>query len=168
MMSSVSGHVCCAEVSTSTIFMAPALTKQAAAPSPNRALATIFAFVIAGGQVRVGDATNMQELADLGVTVIDLTNLEADDAANHSKFAQLVAVGPELGTVLGKGLGQSTAQGQQSAAGTLGTPIRIISGQYPPGEGRRSCLLACPHQTWRNLATISLGSPSSSACLDPS
>jgi esterase/lipase superfamily enzyme len=88
---------------------------------------------IAGGQVRVGDATNMQELADLGVTVIDLTNLEGDDAANHSKFAQLVAVGPELGTGLGKGLGQSTAQRQQSAAGTLGAilgaPIKIISGQ---------------------------------------
>jgi esterase/lipase superfamily enzyme len=113
--------------------MAPALIKQAAAPSPNRALATIFALVIVGGQVRVGDATNMQELADLGVTVIDLTNLEADDAADHSKFAQLVAVGPELGTVLGKGLGQSTAQRQQSAADTLGAilgaPIKIISGQ---------------------------------------
>jgi esterase/lipase superfamily enzyme len=88
---------------------------------------------IAGGQVRVGDATNVQELADLGVTVIDLTNLEGDDAANHGKFAQLAAIGPELGTVLGKGLGQSTAQRQQSAAGTLGAilgaPIRIISGQ---------------------------------------
>ena len=92
-----------------------------------------FSKFIAGGQVRVGDATNVQELADLGVTVIDLTNLEGDDAANHAKFAQLAAVGPELGTVLGKGLGQSTAQRQQTAAGTLGAilgaPIRIISGR---------------------------------------
>ena len=92
-----------------------------------------FSKFIAGGQVRVGDAINAQELADLGVTVIDLTNLEGDDAANHAKFAQLAAVGPELGTVLGKGLGQSTAQRQQTAAGTLGAilgaPIRIISGR---------------------------------------
>ncbi|WP_373503658.1 alpha/beta hydrolase [Aestuariivirga sp.] len=92
-----------------------------------------FSKFIAGGQVRVGDATNAQELADLGVTVIDLTNLEGEDASNHAKFAQLTAVGPELRTVLGKGLGQSTAQRQQSAAGTLGAilgaPIRIISGQ---------------------------------------
>jgi esterase/lipase superfamily enzyme len=92
-----------------------------------------FSKFIAGGQGRVGDATDVQELADLGVTVIDLTNLEGNDAANHAKFAQLATVGPELGTVLGEGLGQNTAQRQQLGGGSLGAilgaPIKIISGQ---------------------------------------
>jgi esterase/lipase superfamily enzyme len=88
---------------------------------------------IAGGQVRVGDVTNDQELASLGVTVIDLTALKADDPTHHGKFAQLATVGPELLVVLANGVGAATPQGQGAGAGTLGAilgaPIRIVAGQ---------------------------------------
>ena len=88
---------------------------------------------IAGGQVRVGDASNIQELADLGVTVIDLTELKSDDPTNHDKFAQLANVGPELPIVLGKGLGAGTPQAPTTVGGTLGAiigaPIRIVTGR---------------------------------------
>jgi esterase/lipase superfamily enzyme len=89
--------------------------------------------MIAGGQVRVGDATDVQELTSLGVTVIDLSALKAGDPTNHDKFAQLATVGPELPAVLGQGIGASAPQGQATGAGTLGAilgaPIRIIAGQ---------------------------------------
>ena len=51
---------------------------------------------IAGGVTRVGDNPDVAELAALGATVIDLTDLKATDATNHDKFAQLAAVAPEL------------------------------------------------------------------------
>ena len=88
---------------------------------------------IAGGQVRVGDASNSQELADLGVTVIDLTEVKSDDPTNHDKFAQLAAIGPELPLVLGEGLGAGTPQPPATVGGTLGAiigaPIRMVTGR---------------------------------------
>ncbi|MGB5627967.1 MAG: alpha/beta fold hydrolase, partial [Woeseiaceae bacterium] len=50
----------------------------------DRALA--FSRVIGGGVPRVG-AANAVELADLGVTVIDLTEIDDSSSGSHSKFA---------------------------------------------------------------------------------
>ena len=49
---------------------------------------------LAGGKERVGAVENQQKLADLGVIVIDLTDVEAQDSTNHVKFAELAQFGP--------------------------------------------------------------------------
>ena len=97
---------------------------------------------IGGGETRVGDVPNDAELAALGATVIDLTDLKADDSTNHGKFAQLAEVAPQLRTVLGLGVGArpgSSAQEEtlRSNLGTvvslpvtlLGAPVNIIRGE---------------------------------------
>jgi len=95
---------------------------------------------IAGGESRVGDA-NVDELAALGATVVDLTNLKATDWTNHGKFDQLAIVAPELNSVLAHGIASNPAAQRQEAAGEslksvvampitlLGAPIQIISAQ---------------------------------------
>ena len=57
-----------------------------------------------GWRTRVGDKTDVAELAALGATVIDLTDLKATDATNHDKFVQLASVGPELRGILAHGI----------------------------------------------------------------
>ena len=42
---------------------------------------------IAGKQARVGDDANADELAALGVTVVDLSSIQSGDKLNHAKFA---------------------------------------------------------------------------------
>ena len=96
---------------------------------------------IAGGQSRVGAAANVQDLTALGATVIDLTDVKADDPTNHDKFAQLAEVAPELRGVLENGVGSRPGANRQEAAGSalgsivslpvtlLGAPVRIIAGQ---------------------------------------
>ena len=103
--------------------------------------------LIGGGQTRLGDDPNVIELAKLGATVIDLTDVKADDATGHGKFAQLAEVAPELGTVLGLGVGsrpgiardeaiQRSINGVTSISGVvtlpvtlLGARVNIVSGQ---------------------------------------
>jgi len=46
-----------------------------------------FSSLIAGNQARVGDYSNAEELAALGVTVVDLSKTESGDRLNHAKFA---------------------------------------------------------------------------------
>ncbi len=97
---------------------------------------------IAGGVTRVGDNPDVDELASLGATVIDLTDLKATDSTNHDKFAQLATVGPELRSVLARGIPrdhQASDVGQTAVSGVgavvslpltiLGAPIRIIANQ---------------------------------------
>ncbi len=98
---------------------------------------------IAGGQGRVGADANIEELAALGATVIDLTNVQGTDSSNHSKFAQLAEVAPELRAVLQKGIGANPGAatvGEAAADSPLGTvaalqmtmlgaPIKIFAGQ---------------------------------------
>jgi len=100
-----------------------------------------FSSMIAGGRSRLGDDANVVELAALGATVIDLTDVKATDPSNHSKYAQLAEVAPQLTAVLAKGVGASPeSRGKQPGGATLGdivatpvtllgTPIKIISGQ---------------------------------------
>ena len=98
---------------------------------------------IAGGQGRVGADANIEELAALGATVIDLTDVKGTDSSNHSKFAQLAEVAPELRAVLQKGIGANPGAatvGEAAADSPLGTvaalqmtmlgaPIKIFAGQ---------------------------------------
>ena len=98
---------------------------------------------IAGGQTRVGASANVDELAELGATVIDLTDVKGSDSANHDKFTQLAGIAPQLRSVLGQGVGArpgALTQSQEAAGSTLGSiitlpatilgaPIRIIAGQ---------------------------------------
>ena len=60
-----------------------------------------FSRVIAGDVPRVG-ASNAEELARLGVTVIDLTQIDDSSSGSHSKFAG----SPETVQLLGSGLNQ--------------------------------------------------------------
>jgi esterase/lipase superfamily enzyme len=97
---------------------------------------------IAGGVTRVGDNPDVAELASLGATVIDLSDLKATDSTNHDKFAQLAAVAPQLEGVLARGVpsdhrvsdvGQTAVSGVGSIVSLpltiLGAPIKIIAGQ---------------------------------------
>jgi esterase/lipase superfamily enzyme len=98
---------------------------------------------IAGGVNRVGDDPRVADLAKLGATVIDLTDVKANDSAHHDKFDQLAAVAPELRGVLAQGIAanpRATDLSETTAAGglgavvalpftLLGAPVRIIAGQ---------------------------------------
>jgi len=100
-----------------------------------------FSNMIAGGQSRLGDDANVQELAALGATVIDLTDLKSSDSFNHSKFTEIVNVAPQLMPVLAKGVNAGPkSKGNPSGSGTLGGivetstmsvegPIKVISPQ---------------------------------------
>ncbi len=90
---------------------------------------------------RVGDA-NDDELAALGATVIDLTDVKANDSSNHSKFDQLAAVAPELRDTLahgidatpesvgnGGGVGDALGKVVSLPITLLGAPVRIIANQ---------------------------------------
>jgi len=98
-----------------------------------------FSKLIAGGENRVGADTNTEDLTALGATVIDLTDVKADDPTNHGKFAQLAEVAPQLRDVLENGVGPRPGASRQEAAGNavgsiltlpatlLGAPRRIIA-----------------------------------------
>lgn len=96
--------------------------------------------LIAGRQERVGDYSNAQELAALGVTVVDLSATEGGDKLNHAKFAD----NPVLVQLLGERLRmpeslQATPQQAderinqlagglgQAAAVVVTTPLRIFT-----------------------------------------
>ncbi len=91
-----------------------------------------FSSRIAGGVNRVG-AAEPDELAKLGVTVIDLTKIEDSNDLNHSKFSD----SPAIVKLIGKRLeaGGSLETGRQktdpvgdAAAGLAILPVRLLSG----------------------------------------
>ena len=97
---------------------------------------------IAGGVTRVGDTADTAELAALGATVIDLSDVAATDPTNHDKFVQLASVAPELRPMLARGInpGHRVADASERAVSgvgsvvalpltLLGAPVRIIAGQ---------------------------------------
>jgi esterase/lipase superfamily enzyme len=81
--------------------------------------------LIAGGVPRVG-AADAEELEKLGLTVIDLSQIEDSSSGSHAKFAG----SPEVVQLLGQGLnrvGRFGDQGTPSLDQILaGTPIRIF------------------------------------------
>jgi len=93
---------------------------------------------IAGGDGRVGADANIDELAELGATVIDLTDVKSDDSSNHGKFAQLAEVAPELRAVLARGIDAKPVEANTDnllgamtilPATLLGAPVKIVPGQ---------------------------------------
>ena len=66
--------------------------------------------IIAGDKPRLGDYANTEEIADLGLVVVDLSKVSAGDAANHAKFAN--------NPVLVKLLGESLKSGDLRREGT--------------------------------------------------
>lgn len=68
-----------------------------------------FSRRISGGVSRVGSA-DAAELADLGVTVIDLSNVDDSKSGSHSKFAG----SPEVVQLIGQGLNSSSRFGAGS------------------------------------------------------
>jgi esterase/lipase superfamily enzyme len=99
---------------------------------------------IAGGKERVGAYSNDEELAELGAIVVDVTDLEAQDSAHHSKFAQLAQIQPELrkalsqsahashadqnrGQNLGDDLGSFVGSTAQAA---VSLPIKVITAPF--------------------------------------
>ncbi|MHA7773087.1 alpha/beta hydrolase [Roseibium sp. M-1] len=99
---------------------------------------------IAGGKERVGAYSNDEELAQLGAIVVDVTDLEAQDSAHHSKFAQLAQIQPELRKALGQSARASHAdqnRGQNlgddlgsfvgsTAQAAVTLPIRVITAPF--------------------------------------
>ena len=59
-----------------------------------------FRGIIAGDKPRLGDYANTEEIAELGVVVVDLSEVSAGDAANHTKFAD----NPVMVKLLGESL----------------------------------------------------------------
>lgn len=104
---------------------------------------------IAGGKERVGAFSNDQELAELGAVVIDVTELESLDSTNHSKFAQLAQLQPDLRKALGSSaLGSSADHNRGANLGDdlgsfVGTtaqaavtlPIKVITAPFTYASG---------------------------------
>lgn len=82
---------------------------------------------IAGGKERVGAYKDDKELASLGATVVDLTDVKADDGAHHNKFAQLAKFSPQIRKILAQKNIAVASKGKESqlaqAGGDLGSFI---------------------------------------------
>ncbi len=85
-----------------------------------------FSRRISGGISRVG-ASDSAELAELGVTVIDLSDIDDSKSGSHSKFAG----SPEVVQVIGQGLNNSSRFGDRSnhalESMIAGLPIQVVS-----------------------------------------
>lgn len=90
---------------------------------------------IAGDKDRLGASGDAAELTALGAVVVDLSDLKADDSTNHSKFAQIAEIAPDLRKVLARGIPKPRQDGPVSAATTVLTlpaavltaPIKILT-----------------------------------------
>ena len=80
---------------------------------------------IAGGVPRVG-AADTEELEELGLTVIDLSEIDNSSSGSHSKFAG----SPEVVQLIGAGLNSAGRFGESTTPGLeeilAGAPIRIF------------------------------------------
>jgi esterase/lipase superfamily enzyme len=85
-----------------------------------------FSRRISGGVNRVGSADS-EELAELGVTVIDLSQIEDSKSGSHSKFAG----SPEVVQLIGQGLNSASRFGITSTNPLekmiAGLPILIVT-----------------------------------------
>ncbi len=90
---------------------------------------------IAGGVDRVGDES-AEELAELGVTVIDLSQVKDKGSLNHSKFAD----SPEVVQLIGEGiLAGNTLQTAEPGGGLIGglaSGLMAIPAAVTSGGGR--------------------------------
>jgi len=75
--------------------------------------ALLISQIIAGNRPRVGDYGNAEELAALGVTVVNVSQISSGDRLNHTKFAD----NPLLVKMIGEGLaddGELTSEAELS------------------------------------------------------
>lgn len=85
-----------------------------------------FSRRVAGGVPRVG-ASNAQELADLGVVAIDLSEVDDSSSGSHSKFAGSPEVVELLGNALNNGSNfNRRANGHQLHDMLRGIPISVV------------------------------------------
>lgn len=106
--------------------------------------ALLASSIIAGNRPRVGDYGDDEDLASLGVTVIDISNISSGDRLNHAKFADNPLMIQLLGQRLNEddrlgGSSDQVAQRIESLAQGLGqtlgsaaqivitTPLEVIS-----------------------------------------
>jgi esterase/lipase superfamily enzyme len=75
--------------------------------------------VIGGDRPRLGGYANTQEIADLGLTVVDLTAVSAGDQLNHAKFAD----NPLMVKLLGEGLKNRELRNDQANPGNVLTQL---------------------------------------------
>ncbi len=85
-----------------------------------------MARLVAGGVPRVG-SSDAEELAELGVVVIDLSEIDDSNSGNHSKFSG----SPEVVKLLGRGLNnnrsfQRTYGAEQLKEALIGLPISVV------------------------------------------
>ncbi|MBL8583314.1 MAG: alpha/beta fold hydrolase, partial [Rhizobiaceae bacterium] len=96
--------------------------------------------IVAGGRSRVGDGYYAGDLADLGLVVVDLSNVSAGDRLNHSRFADNPVIVELLGARLTEdgaatdltdaiaGLTRGVGDTLTSAAEiVVTTPFRVLS-----------------------------------------
>lgn len=99
--------------------------------------------LVAGGRSRAGDGYYADDLADLGLVVIDLSNVEAGDRLNHSRFADNPVIVQLLGARLAEdNAGQTSGDLTEAIAGltrgvgntltsaaeiVVTTPFRVLS-----------------------------------------
>ncbi|CAA0101776.1 Uncharacterised protein [Starkeya nomas] len=79
--------------------------------------ALAFSDFIAGDKPRLGAYTNDKELVELGAVVVDMSDVKSPDEMNHSKFAQLAELAPELNGMIAHARGKGTANAAVEVAG---------------------------------------------------
>lgn len=91
--------------------------------------------ILSASTARVGrldvDNPNVQQAAlEAGITLIDITQLQSTDSANHSRFADVAALYPALTaeSAKKKDIGSAGAFVFDAAAATISSPFRIVSG----------------------------------------
>jgi len=82
------------------------------------------------GRLDVDDPKVQQTAIDSGVTLIDITQIQSMDSANHNRFADVAALYPALTAESAKkqNLGTAGAFVFDAAAATISSPFRIVSG----------------------------------------
>ncbi len=92
---------------------------------------------LAGGRARVGNDRHIDDLAQLGAVVIDLTNVHGDDPTDHNKYAQIAAIAPQLEHVLQSGIEKNhvgTSDATDQMTSTLGAvvsvPVNIMGNSF--------------------------------------
>ena len=89
--------------------------------------ALLISSIIAGNRPRVGDYGNDKELAEMGIVVVDLSNIASENSLNHAKFAD----NPALIQILGEHLNED-----QHRTGNGGTDIANRLGLLTQGVGQ--------------------------------
>ncbi len=81
---------------------------------------------LSGNQPRIGNYANDSEIAELGINVFDLTNVQSDDRLNHGKFARA----PEIVQLLGNRIsaGNKLAENEVRFSDRLQSLTRNIGG----------------------------------------